>query len=346
MWVKLLPALLCLLMATSAASAGPALLLDVKSGTVIYSEEQDQSWHPASLTKLMTAYLAFEALKNGALKSDDKLVCSEKANKISPSKIGLKVGGEIAVDLALRALVIKSANDMAIMLGEKIAGDEAAFVERMNAKAKALGMTATHFTNPHGLPDPMQTTTARDLAKLTLAIIRDFPEHAALFAMPDMTIGKRRLRSHNRLLGHLPGADGMKTGFICDSGYNIVASATRGDTRLLAVVLGAPSAEARNVRAAMLLEHGFETGFWKSFFGADTLETLPRSEGATVVPANVRANVETRACGWRPSKKGRSVVAKADPPEAVDEGDAPAAAQAAAEDSLAVPPPEQRPGKR
>jgi D-alanyl-D-alanine carboxypeptidase len=343
MWARLLPALLFVLWAWSAAVAGPALLVDAKTGTVLYSEEQDQSWHPASLTKMMTAYLAFEALKNGTLHTDDKLLCGENANKISPSKVGLKVGGEIAVDLALRALVIKSANDMAIMLGEKIAGSEAAFVERMNAKAKALGMTATHFTNPHGLPDAMQVTTARDLAKLTLAIIRDFPEQAQLFAMPDMTIGKKRLRSHNKLLGHLEGADGMKTGFICDSGYNIIASATRGDTRLIAVVLGAPSAEARNVRAAMLIEHGFETGFWKSFFGADTLETLPRSEGATVVPANVRSTVEAWACGWRPSKK--TATAKAAASAALDAGDETASA-AEAESGFVMPPPEPKPTKR
>jgi D-alanyl-D-alanine carboxypeptidase len=346
MWSRLLPALLMLLVMPPGAFAGPALLLDVKSGTVIYSEEHDQSWHPASLTKLMTAYLIFEALRDGTLKTDDKLICTAKAHKISPSKVGLKLGGDIAVDLALRALIIKSANDMAIMFAERIAGSEAVFVDRMNAKAKALGMTRTHFTNPHGLPDPMQTTSARDLARLTLAIIRDFPEQAPLFAMSDMTLGKMKLRSHNKLLGHLPGADGMKTGFICDSGYNIVASATRGDTRLIAVVLGAPSAEARNVRAAMLIEHGFETGFWKSFFGAQSLDTLPRSEGATVVPVNVRTTVEAWTCGWRPSKKSKDAVAQAGEAGTAEEGDATATSAAIADVGAAVPPPEQKPARR
>lgn len=346
MWSRLLALVLTLLLAPCAASAGPALLLDASNGTVIYSEEQDQSWHPASLTKLMTVYLVFEALKDGTLKTDDKLVCSEKAFKISPSKVGLKIGGEIAVDLAIKALVIKSANDMAIMLGEKIAGSEEAFVQRMNAKAKSLGMTQTHFTNPHGLPDPMQTTTARDLAKLTLAIIHDFPEHAPLFSTPDMTLGKKKLRSHNKLLGHLLGADGMKTGFICNSGYNIVATATRGDTRLIAIVLGAPTAESRNVRAAMLIEHGFETGFWKGFFGAQTLDTLPRSEGASVVPANVRETVEAWACGWRPSKKSKGAVTAAGESDA-EEGDATATTAAAlADNGPAMPPPEPKPSKR
>ncbi len=346
MRLKLLPALLLLLLNMAPASAGPALLFDAKSGTVIYAEEQDQSWHPASLTKLMTAYLAFEALKDGSLKLDDKLVCSDKAHKISPSKVGLKIGGEIAVDLAIRALVIKSANDMAIMLGERISGSEALFVKRMNATAKSLGMTDTYFTNPHGLPDPMQKTTARDLAKLTLAIIRDFPEQAALFATPDMTLGKKKLKSHNKLLGHLLGADGMKTGFICDSGYNIVASATRGDKRLIAVVLGSPTAEARNVRAAMLIEHGFETGGWQSFFGADTLESLPRSAGATVVPQNVRKTVEAWACGWRAPKKDKDQIAKAGATGTSDEGDSTATSAALADDGPAIPAPEQKPAKR
>ncbi|MEZ5926374.1 MAG: D-alanyl-D-alanine carboxypeptidase family protein [Hyphomicrobiaceae bacterium] len=345
MWSRLLAVLLFLALASQAASAGPALLFDAKTGDVLYSEEQDQSWHPASLTKLMTAYIAFESLKQGTLKIDDKLVCSQGAFKVSPSKVGLKLGGEIAVDLAIRALVIKSANDMAIMLGEKIAGSEAAFVQMMNAKAKALGMSGTHFANPHGLPDASQRTTARDLAKLTLALIRDFPEHAALFAMPDMTIGKKKLRSHNKLLGHLAGADGMKTGFICDSGYNIVASATRGGTRLIAIVLGEPTAEARNVRAAMLIEHGFETGGWKSFFGTPTLETLPMSDGATANPVNVRKSVEAWACGWRPPKKDKKAVAAASVAVEESEGDA-AAALATSSPSLVMPPPEQKPAKR
>lgn len=346
MWSRLLPAFLLFVSSITAASAGPALLLDAKTGTVLYAEEQDQSWHPASLTKMMTAYLTFEALKNGDIKPDDKLVCTDKAFKVSPSKVGLKIGGEIAVDLGLKALIIKSANDMALMLAEKIGGSEQAFVDRMNAKAKALGMSATHFTNPHGLPDPGQTTTARDLARLTFALIRDYPEYAPLFATPDMTLGKKKLRSHNKLLGHLEGADGMKTGFICDSGYNIVASATRGDTRMIAVVLGGPSAEARNVRAALLIEHGFETHQWKTMFGAETLDNLPRSEGATSRPANVRTSVEAWACGWRPPKKTKDVIAKAGKSEGVAEGDDAATSAAVADDTATIPMPEQKPTKK
>jgi D-alanyl-D-alanine carboxypeptidase len=292
-------------------AAAPALLFDANDGTVLYAEEADQSWHPASLTKLMTAYLAFEALKSGELKPDDKLVCSEPAFKASPSKVGLKLGGEIAADLAIRALVVKSANDMAIMLGEKLAGSEEAFVARMNATAKRLGMTRTHFANASGLPNPAQVTTARDLAMLTRALIADFPEHAGLFAMPVMTIGNKKLESHNKLLKVMPGADGMKTGFICDSGYNIVASATRDGRRLVAVVLGEATAESRNVRAMALIEHGFETYFWKTFFSSTTVENMPVSEGATATPTNVRSQVLAWACGNRKAKVAAFKKAKA-----------------------------------
>ncbi len=296
--------------AASPASAGPALLFEVESGKVLYAEEADQTWHPASLTKMMTAYLTFEALKAGTLKLEDKLVCSQPAVEASPSKIGLPLGGEITVDLAVRALIVKSANDMAIMLGEKLAGSEPAFAVKMTEAAKRLGMTRTNFANASGLPDPRQVSSARDLAVLTRAIIRDFPEHAALFAMPNMKLGNRRLSSHNGLLKTFEGADGMKTGFICDSGFNIVASATRDGRRLVAVVLGEPSSDMRNVRAAALLQHGFETFGWKSYFSSDTIDNMAVSEGATVAPANVRKQVTAWACGNRPAKARKAKSTK------------------------------------
>ena len=181
---------------------------------------------------------------------------------------------EIAVDLALKALIVKSANDMAIMLAEKIGGSEAKFADMMTAKAKSLGMARSRFVNASGLPDARQTTSARDMALLARALIRDFPEHASLFAMPAVAIGKKKLGSHNGLLKTFAGADGMKTGFICDSGYNIVASATRSGTRLVAVVLGEPTGAARTDRTRSLLEYGFETHSWKTFLGgAATIET-------------------------------------------------------------------------
>ncbi|MGL4396126.1 MAG: D-alanyl-D-alanine carboxypeptidase family protein, partial [Hyphomicrobium sp.] len=145
------------------AAAGPALLFDGSNGKVLYAEDADHLWHPASLTKIMTAYLTFEAIKDGKIRLDDKIACSLVANLQPPSKVGLPVGGELTVDLALQAVIVKSANDVTVMLAEAISGSETKFVARMNAAAQRLGMSRTHFVNTNGLPDPNQVTTARDL---------------------------------------------------------------------------------------------------------------------------------------------------------------------------------------
>jgi D-alanyl-D-alanine carboxypeptidase len=259
---------LLLAFASLAAQAGPALVIEAKTGVVIYAEDADRSWHPASLTKLMTAYIAFEELRDKKLTPEDKLKCSEHAHTQPPSKIGLPVGGEVTVELGLKALIVKSANDIAGMLAEKIAGSEPVFVERMNATARRLGMSRTKFFNANGLPHDQQVTTARDMAILGRALMRDFPQHAGLFSMPSFKIGKRTLRSHNRMLKTFEGADGMKTGFICASGFNVVASATRGDLSIMAVVLGAKSGGARTARATRLIQHGFDYYKWKAMFSS------------------------------------------------------------------------------
>lgn len=284
--------------AAPAAVAGPALLLDAASGKVLYAEDYDDLWHPASLTKIMTAYLTFEALKAGQLTNEAKLSVSQAANLQPPSKVGLPVGAEMTVELAVQALIIKSANDVAVMLAEALGGSEAGFVEKMNAAAARLGMTRTKFVNANGLPAPEQVTTARDLSKLARAVLRDFPEYAQYWAMPDMHLGKRRLGTHNQLLKTYDGADGMKTGFICDSGYNVVASATRNGVRLLAVVLGESSGRTRTIRAEGLLEHGFLTYGWKTYFEAPSAEDLPavvEPRGAT----SIRKIVMATECGNR-----------------------------------------------
>lgn len=278
------------------ATAGPALLFEPSSGKVLYSEDQDDLWHPASLTKIMTAYLAFEAIKEGKLKLDDKISCSLVANLQPPSKIGLPAGGELTVDLALQALIVKSANDVAVMLAEAIAGSEGAFVQKMNATAAKLGMSRTSFVNANGLPDPGQITTARDLAKLARAIVADYPEYAHYWSMPDMRLGKRRLGSHNALLRTYPGADGLKTGFTCDSGFNVVASATRDGRRLMAVVLGETSGNERAVRAASLLEHGFQNYGWKDLFNQVNIDNLPADPSAKGI-MSMRDSVISWDCG-------------------------------------------------
>lgn len=325
---RLTAAVLATLLSAGPVSAGPALLFDPGNGKLLYAEDQDDQWHPASLTKIMTAYLAFEALKSGALTLEQKIPVSESAHVQPPSKVGLPVGAEMSVDMALRALIVKSANDVAVMLAEAIGGSEEAFVKRMNDTAQRLGMTRTRFANANGLPAPEQVTTARDLAKLARAVLHDFPEHAQLWALADMQIGRRRLRSHNGLLRTYEGADGLKTGFICDSGYNVVASASRDGRRLVAVVLGGVSGRDRSVRAASLLEHGFETYGWKQMFDSTTVDALPMDSEPKAV-TSIRQSIVAWNCGGRKSR--RMVAKKKAPTRAARQAKAKATAAAASD---------------
>ena len=275
------------LLAPSIATASPALVFEPYNGTVFYSEEPDAPWFPASLTKLMTAYVAFEAIRNGEVSPDTKVICTKKASVQAPTKLGLAVGGSIDLDTALQVMIVKSANDVAMMVAETVGGSEEGFIERMNAAAKKLGMTKTHYVNPNGLPDERQVTSARDLARLARALIIEFPEHADIFAETEVQVGQQKLRTHNGLLRTFNGADGMKTGFICDSGFNIVVSATREGRKLVAVVLGEPSTRVRNARAAELLENGYKRYFWKSLFGT-SLDGLAVQATASDEPAHLR----------------------------------------------------------
>lgn len=310
---------------TGAAASGPALLFDATSGKVLYAEGQDQPWHPASLTKIMTAYLVFDALKTGKITLEQKIPVSANAHALPPSKLGFPVGAELSVNLALKALIIKSANDAAVMLAEVIGGTEEAFVRRMNETALRLGMTQTRYVNPHGLPAPEQVTTARDLARLTRAVLADFPAYGDLWAMPDMQIGRRRLRTHNGLLRTYEGADGLKTGFICDSGFNVVATATRDNRRLAAVVLGEYTSRDRSLRAASLLEHGFRTYDWKEMFSNATVDTIPVSAESST-PRSVRELVASFACNGKrharsvPTRRKKARAKKRAPTEAAARG--------------------------
>lgn len=286
--------LLLAALAPREAAAGPALVVELSNSKILYSEDADSLWHPASLTKMMTAYLVFEAIKAGKLDLKAKLTCTDAAHVQPPSKIGLAVGRQMSVDLGLQALIVKSANDVAVMLAESVAGNEAAFVEMMNEKAKKLGMSRTVFVNVNGLPAPAQVTTARDLARLARAIISDFPEYAHYWQKPEMRLGKQRLVTHNGLLQSFPGADGMKTGFTCDSGFNVVATATRDGRRIIAVILGENSSAERNIRAASLLEHGFQQTGWKQLFNSTTLDNMPLAEAAQV--RSIRNDVVSWGC--------------------------------------------------
>jgi D-alanyl-D-alanine carboxypeptidase len=257
------------------ASAGSAVVFDFEDGHVLYAEDIDAPWYPASLTKMMTAYLAFTAIAEKRATKQTKIFMSPAANKQPPTRLGLKVGKDVTLDDALRALIMRSANDVAVAIAETLGGDEASFVKQMNQTAARLGMSHTHFINPHGLPAEQQVTTARDMGLLAQALLRDFPEEAPLYAMTQATIAKISIGTHNALLTNFPGGDGIKTGYTCASGYNLAASATRNGRRLIAVLLGETSGNARTARAAALLESGFRTHAWKTSFPIARIQNYP-----------------------------------------------------------------------
>ena len=239
------------------ANAGALLLVNVNSGKVLEGENATYPWYPASVTKLMTTYVTLKAVRDHRITLDSVFTVSPNAVAQQPSKMGFKSGTQLTVDNALKMLLVHSANDMAVVLAEGVSGSIEKFADDMNAAARQLGMTQTHYVNPNGLPDEGQITSARDLAILARALIREFPEYDYFWHIPSIRLGKRIYGNTNRLIDSYPGADGMKTGFICASGYNLVATATRGDRRLIAVVLGAQSSAARATLAAGLFERGF-----------------------------------------------------------------------------------------
>ncbi|MBB4955665.1 D-alanyl-D-alanine carboxypeptidase [Agrobacterium vitis] len=237
--------------------ANPVLVVDVGSMTVLEHRDSFKKWYPASLTKLMTAYTTFRALKAGEVKLDSVVTMSALAASQSPSKMYFKPGSKMTLDNALRMMLVKSANDVAVAIAENIGGSEAAFVNRMNTEAARLGLASTHFVNPNGLPAPGQYSTARDLAVLAVTIRREFPEYANYFKIEAIDTGKKVYPNVNMLIGRFDGADGMKTGYICASGFNQITSATRNGRTLLSVVLGADSLAERADISANLLQKYF-----------------------------------------------------------------------------------------
>ncbi|MBR0797720.1 D-alanyl-D-alanine carboxypeptidase [Bradyrhizobium jicamae] len=239
------------------AEAEALLVVEADTGKVLQADNATMPWYPASLSKLMTAYVTLTAVKEGRVSLDKLLTVSPIAASQSPSKMGFRPGTQVTVDNALKMMLVKSANDMAVVLAEGIGGSIDGFSVMMNQAAQRLGMTQTSYVNPNGLPADGQITSARDLAILARAIIRDLPEYEYYVHIPSIRFGRRVTQNFNKLIGRYPGADGFKTGFICASGYNLVASATHDGKRLIAVVLGASSGRMRAVRAAQLLDRGF-----------------------------------------------------------------------------------------
>jgi D-alanyl-D-alanine carboxypeptidase len=303
------------LLAPSRASAEAMLLIEADTGRVLYAEKATYPWYPASVTKVMTAYVALQAVKNRRLTLDTLLPVSARAASQAPSKMGFKPGTQVTLDNALKMLMVKSANDVAIVIAEGVSGSVEKFSEEMNRTSTALGMTQSSWVNPNGLPAENQISSARDLAILARATLRDFPEYELYWRIPGIKFGKRVMKNYNSLIGRYPGADGMKTGFICASGFNLVATATRNGKRLIAVVLGSPSGPVRAAKTASLLERGFNRGAlsWltPSLGGVEALQPV------NAAPVDMRDEM----CG--PHRKRPAAEEADDDPAATANGDNP-----------------------
>jgi D-alanyl-D-alanine carboxypeptidase len=271
-----------LALGAASAQATPYLVVDADSDQVLMENQATAPWYPASLTKLMTVYVALDAVRSAKLTLDTPLIMSARAARMPPSKMGFRPGTEVTLDNALKMLMVKSPNDVAVMVAEGVSGSIEAFADDMNADAQRLGLHESHFVNPNGLHNPAHVSSARDMATIARALLREFPDHADLFSIGALQLGRQYIPNHNGLLGRYPGADGMKTGFTCPAGFNVVASANHSGRRLIVVVLGAPSARSRNQEAADLFDRGFATGG-----GSGSLESLPSGSGAPDPHANV-----------------------------------------------------------
>lgn len=252
--------LLMLAMVTSVHANNPryaGIVVDLDNGEVLYAENIDDQRYPASLTKMMTLYLTFEALEAGTLHLNQSLPVSSYAAAKPAVKLWLAAGSSILVDTAIRALAVRSANDVAAVVAEALGGSEAHFGQMMTTKARELGMHATTFRNASGLPDDRQVTTARDMLTLSVRVMQDFPQYYHYFGLQEFTYRGTRHTSHNRLVRDYPGADGLKTGFIRASGFNVATTAVRGNRRLMAVVMGGFSSQSRDTHMANLLDRSF-----------------------------------------------------------------------------------------
>ena len=265
-----------------------AVTVDARNGKVLFAVDPDSKRYPASLTKVMTLYIVFQELKAGRLKLNSALTASAYSSSRPPSRLGLRAGEKITVENAIKALVTRSANDVAATIGENISGSERAFALRMTKTAQALGMTRTTFRNASGLPDAKQVTTARDMATLSLRIQRDFPQYYPYFKITAFSYKGTVIRTHNRLLGRFAGTDGIKTGYINASGYNLTSSVARSGKRLVGVVMGARSGASRNKYMMTMLE--------KQFRNASTSKT----------------NIIAAMCGTPPGYKGEPAPVVAD----------------------------------
>nr|WP_281260109.1 D-alanyl-D-alanine carboxypeptidase family protein [Kandeliimicrobium roseum] len=283
--------LLAALATTSQAAPYAALVMDARTGEVLHETNADTRLHPASLTKMMTLYITFDAVRRGEITMDTQVRVSQHAASEPPSKLGLKAGQRIALRYLVRAAAVKSANDAATAIGEALAGSEAAFADRMNRTAKALGMTRTTFKNANGLTREGHLSTARDMTILGRHLLYDFPEYYNLFSRTTADAGIRKVANTNRrLLAAYEGADGIKTGYTNAAGFNLVASAKRGNERVIATVFGGRSSAARNAKVAELLDLGFR-----------------RAPSGATVNKPAAPDLVAAAQGGDPSLKGKTI---------------------------------------
>ena len=279
------------------AADTPFILVDLDSGEVLAERLSGELWFPASLTKLMTVYLLFDALADDRLELNSPIIVTENATNVQPSRMGFPAGTIVTVENALKMLIVKSANDIAIAVAELMSTSEAEFIAEMNRTASALGMIGTRFANPHGLPGTGQYSTARDMALLARTIWVGFPEYRHFFAIAEIRYGTAIMPTGNSLIEFYPGSNGMKTGFICAAGFNVAATATRGERSLLAVVLGAPDPIERATTAALLFDTGFAApadiaGPALSGYLPTSTVTAPVSLRSTICPANAGGTEE------------------------------------------------------
>jgi D-alanyl-D-alanine carboxypeptidase (penicillin-binding protein 5/6) len=275
-----------------------AILINSDSGEVLYARQADATRFPASITKVMTLYVAFDELRRGNIRESDQIRISSRAAAQPPSKLGLKPGSTISVRDAMGVIATRSANDIAVALAEFIDGNEAAFAERMTREARRLGMSRTTFRNATGLPNPDHVTTARDIATLSRALIHDFPKRYPLFSQVSVDYEGQQIDNHNHLLKTLPGVDGIKTGFTNAAGFTLAASAVHDGVRLIAVVLGGPNRIGRDDNVTELLDTGFEV-----------LERRSRGENTTVAtnfaePDDLSDSVMDRLASELPAADG------------------------------------------
>ena len=291
-----------------------ALAVDARTGDILFSSDPDGLRHPASLTKVMTLYILFEEMKAGRLTLDSRLTVSRYAAGRPPTKLGVKPGQTVSVADAIKALITLSANDVAVAIGENIEGSEAAFARRMTNTARSLGMSRTTFRNASGLPDPKQVTTARDMATLGLRVQRDFPQYYPYFRTTSFTFGKRTIRSHNRLLGRFEGTDGIKTGYIRASGFNLTTSAKRGNKRIIGVVMGGRTGRARDNYMIAMLNKAFPKCVGGAALAAAIEGTSPRPTATEVKVAQtdepdaeaIAKRVKARRIGKAPDQAAES----------------------------------------